>query len=171
MLERHALRHLERYPSSRANLRRVLARRAEVCCDHHGDDCGAADASIEAVLERLTELGLLDDRRYAAAQARRMRARGASRRRIEVSLHERGVPSDIALDVLGDEGEGSDADRVAAGIYARRRRLGPHRTDPGRRAERRDRDLAALARAGFGYAVASAVVDARPGADDELPTP
>ena len=43
--------------------------------------------------------------------------------------------------------------------YARRRRLGPYRPD-GERAERRARDLAALDRQGFGYAVACRVIDA-----------
>jgi regulatory protein len=58
---------------------------------------------------------------------------------------------------------------AAAAAYARRRRLGPFRRVPEERAERRQKDLAALARRGFGYGVAKQVIDA----DDfsDLPEP
>jgi len=48
---------------------------------------------------------------------------------------------------------------AAAARLARKRRLGPWRAAEGRR-EARERDLAALARAGFSYDVALAVIDA-----------
>jgi len=44
-------------------------------------------------------------------------------------------------------------------VQARRRRLGPYRM-PEVRAERRDKDLAALARAGFDYDTARRVIEA-----------
>ena len=46
----------------------------------------------------------------------------------------------------------------AARAYAKRRRLGPYRR-PDLRAAHRDRDLAALARAGFAYGLARRVID------------
>ncbi len=49
-------------------------------------------------------------------------------------------------------------DLLAALRYARRRRLGPFCR--GDRFERREKDLAALARAGFGVAFARPVIDA-----------
>jgi regulatory protein len=48
-----------------------------------------------------------------------------------------------------------------ARAYAKRRRLGIHRR-PDTRALHRDRDLGALARAGFSYDLARRVVDADP---------
>jgi regulatory protein len=42
---------------------------------------------------------------------------------------------------------------------ARRRRLGPYRPEADREA-RREKDLAALARAGFGYDIARTVIEA-----------
>jgi regulatory protein len=167
-LERQALYHLERYPTSVENLRRVLGRRASKSCDHHGDDRDAAEAMIASVIERLMARGLLDDRAYATALARRMRARGASRRHIQVRLHEKGVSSPLAEAALDAEGDADRADLAAAHRYARRRRIGPHRLDRADRAERRERDLAALGRAGFGWATALAVIDADP---DDAPTP
>jgi regulatory protein len=128
---------------------------------------------IAAVLEKLVSRGLLDDRTYAAAQARRMRARGASGRRISVRLHEKGVPAEIARSVLDDESHArEEADLAAARTYARRRRLGPHRLDPAEREARRQRDLATLARAGFGHSTAVEVIDASPeDARVDAPTP
>ena len=61
-----------------------------------------------------------------------------------------------ALDAL--DTADPDAEFTAACRHAQRRRLGPWRRDD--RAARRDRDLAAMARAGFGYRMASRVVDA-----------
>ena len=60
---------------------------------------------------------------------------------------------------------------AAAAALARRRRLGPFRR-PGEREERRDKDLAALARVGFSYAVARRVIEAPSPedlADDGIP--
>ena len=54
----------------------------------------------------------------------------------------------------------------AAARYARRRRLGPFRAAP-EREERRQRDLAALARAGFAYDVARRVIEAETPGDVE----
>ena len=64
---------------------------------------------------------------------------------------------DGALAELVEEVDG-DTDIAAARAYARRRRLGPWRLSEVR-AEHRDKDLAALGRAGFAWEVARAVVD------------
>ncbi len=160
-----ALHHLERFPTSCAGLRRVLERRAE----RSRAALGRGDASehsewIEAAIARLGELGLLDDRAFATALVRRLRARGSSRRLIEARLADKGVTEEIRREVLdaGDGAEGGSgeaAELAAAAAYVRRRRLGPHRLDPELRTARRDRDLAALARAGFSYAIAQKTLD------------
>ena len=53
----------------------------------------------------------------------------------------------------------TDPELAAAATYARRRRLGPW-GPAAMRAERQAKDLAALGRAGFGYAAARKVVEA-----------
>jgi len=53
---------------------------------------------------------------------------------------------------------GTDPNLAAAAAYARRRRLGPFRR-PDQRDEKRDKDLAALARQGFGYDTATRIID------------
>ena len=72
-----------------------------------------------------------------------------------------------ALAVLRDQT--ADPDLAAAIAYARRRRIGPYRTR-GDREERRERDLAALARQGFGYDIARRVIDAHDPEDLEEET-
>lgn len=159
-LHKAALHYLERYASSSANLRRVLQRRVERSARLHGTDRTEAAAWVDAIIERLTTLGLLDDRRYAEGRAASLHRRGASLRKIAGMLHQKGVASDQIDDALRALRDATPApDLVAAVRLARRRRLGPWR-EPASRAERRDRDLAALARAGFSYDLASRIVDA-----------
>ena len=90
--------------------------------------------------------------------ARRLRERGSSGRLITARLAAKGLSFDRVRNILEDE-DSTDADQQAARIFIRRRRLGPYRPDPEVRADRRQRDLAALARAGFSYSVASAALD------------
>jgi len=63
---------------------------------------------------------------------------------------------DSAIRALEDEFE--DAEFIAAAALARRRRLGPYRNDEVRK-ELYEKDLAALARAGFSYDIAKQVVE------------
>jgi regulatory protein len=51
------------------------------------------------------------------------------------------------------------SEAAAARIWARKKRLGPFRADPDARKLNRQRDLAALARAGFSFAIARALID------------
>lgn len=159
-LHRAALHYLERYSSSSENLRRVLQRRTERSARLHGTDRDEANEWIDAIVERLTAAGLLDDRAYAENRAASLQRRGASRRKIAGMLRQKGVDTDAiaaALDSLERDIPSPDLD--AAIRLARRRRLGPWRTSEARE-ERRERDLAALARAGFSYALAVRVIDA-----------
>lgn len=158
-IESWATRHLERYASSAANLRRVLLRRVRRIERKQDERFPDAPAWIEAAVGRMIERGYLDDFRYARAIVERMRTRGASTRRIEHYLAQQGVPGEIGRAVVR-QGEESDAERKAAFRYARRRRLGPYRLDPDPGTECRQRDLATLGRAGFAYDIARQVIDA-----------
>ena len=91
-------------------------------------------------------MGLIDDRAWAEAQAGGLRRRGASARAVAARLSSKGAPRAEIERLLA--GEDDAAEREAARALARRRRLGPWR-GPAERAARRQKDLAALARAGF----------------------
>lgn len=159
-LEKVALAHIDRYATSAANLRLVLMRRVERSVRLHDTDRSEAGEWVDAIITKLLERQLLSDTAYAQGRANSLHRSGASRRKIAGMLQQKGVGrTDIeaALEIL--EAEYANRELTAAYNYARRRRLGPYRL-PEARAARRDRDLAALARAGFGYDIARRVGDA-----------
>ncbi len=159
-LENAALHYLQRFASSTENFRRVMMRRVERSARIHDTDQAEGAAMIEDLIRRFSGAGLLDDSVYAAGKALSLFRRGAPPRAIRAKLKSKGVDDgaiDAALAALTDEA--AEPEFAAACVFARRRRLGPYRVKPGRE-ERREKDLAALARAGFGYGVALSVVDA-----------
>jgi regulatory protein len=143
-LENAALYYLERYAASVEGLRRVLARRVEKAAREERCDREEASAWVAEIVERFARSGL-----------------GDSAKRIQAELREKGVDASIITGALAEE-DGDDASAAeleAAWRLARRRRLGPYRAAD-QRADARNRDLAALGRAGFGFSTAKAVVDA-----------
>lgn len=161
-LRRAALRYLERYAAPAAQLRRVLARKVAVSCRHHGEEPAAYDAMLDDVVARCVGSGLVDDRRFAEARAASLRRRGSSARLVSAKLAAKGVGRELAGEVSAT---GLEEEVAAARILARRKRLGPW--SRGERAASRDKDLAAMARAGFSYAVARAVIDGA-GPEEEI---
>ena len=163
VLEKSALFYLERYAASSGQLRRVLLRRVKRA-EMLGVEAAEAEAArehIEALIARFLASGLLDDRRFAEAQAQSLQRRGTSRRRIRERLAAKGVERDFVDDALGAmEPEGETSEIAAACVLARRRRLGPYRP-AGARKEFRQKDLATLARAGFSLDIARKVLAAR----------
>lgn len=159
-LERAALHYLERYASSVEGLRRVLMRRVDKAAREDRGDPAEASSWVEEILARFAAAGLVDDRSFAEGRAASLRRRGESARRIALKLREKGIDGDLIETVLEEEDgpDGDAAEFAAACRFARRRRLGPLR-DPLERPDRRDRDMAALARAGFSLDVARRVLD------------
>lgn len=156
-LERAAMTYLERYASSAENLRRVLKRKVDKRCRLRGEDPSGFQEAIDTVVAKCLRSGLIDDTRYAEARVATLRRRGGSARAIQAKLAAKGLDREtIAAALEGEEGDEMDAARA----YARRRKLGPYR--PGESAPYREKDLAALARAGFRFDVARQVVDGEP---------
>lgn len=155
-LTRSAVHYLERYSSSQNNLRKVLERRILKACRHHGLDPADFSGMIDKVLKKFIDSGLVNDRTYAETKTASLRRRGGSRRKIEAQLAQKGVDRDTIRSVLDD---GAGTEEEAAGAYARRRRLGPFR-NAADRAARREKDLAAMCRAGFSFDIAVRVIDA-----------
>src|SRR5579883_2983099 len=147
--ERAALAYLERFASSAANLERVLKRRlrrAGLAADDPAQR--AALAVIAELVERYRRAGLLDDRAYAEAQSASLSRRGLGRRRIRERLAAKGVAAEDIEGALAElAADPAESELAAAVRLARRKRLGPFRAAAERR-ERRDKDLAALGRAG-----------------------
>jgi regulatory protein len=132
-----ALRLLERTRRTRSDLARRLG------------DRGYAASTIEQVLDRLAEVGLVNDVEYARAfLAGRRNRRAAGRRRLEMELRGKGVSAeDIAAGSARLDEEQGAFDEVAAArqvVLQAERRV--HGLEPW---ERRRRLYALLARRGF----------------------
>ena len=111
-------------------------------------------------------LGYLNDEGFAQSQARSHRRQGRSQLGIRQRLRQHRLEDDVidaALDVADEHTANSEL--LAACRFARRRRIGPfyHRRndDDDRDAimQRRQRQLGAMARAGFAMAISSKVFD------------
>jgi len=176
--------------SSAQMLRQVLERRLMRRLRTLDPDAGAEERQavlplIEAEIERLQAAGVIKDGRYAEMKARSALSSGRGSRRILRDLGQKGVAGPAAQEALlgaarevagvFDEGaEPSDilraAEVEAAEVFARKRRLGPHRAGPlsedwSERSKALRREAAAMARAGFGVDTIRRVLDRVPEED------
>ena len=150
--------YVDRYGGTEANLRRWLGRRLSVAAEHHPTDPDDLKRWLDAALDRLRELGFVDDARWAESRAKTLRRRGASTAAVRSALRAKGVAAEVVDETLdADETPAPDLD--AARTFARRHRIGPWRKAPVDTDGRR-RELARLARKGFTYDIARQVVDA-----------
>ncbi len=157
-----ALRYLQRYTPTTSAFRRVMQRKIRASLEHHGGDAHEHAAWLDELVARLTDAGALDDDRWARSWADELHRRGTPRRAIRAKLRQKGVDGaviELAIAAIEDALEGEDPDLLAARTYARRRRLGPYRRDAEGRRERRDKDLAAMGRAGFPWGLARRIID------------
>lgn len=133
----------------------------------HDLDSEEASGWVDRLVEQLAASGLVDDRLYAEGRMRALFRRGVSPKGISQRLQHKGVDSDLVEQVLSElYMDSADPNLEAAIKLARRRRLGPYR-QPEKREERRDKDLAAVARAGFDYQTARKVIYAETVSDLE----
>lgn len=163
-LEKAALFYLERYSSSAGNLRRVLDRKISNSIREHGVPTKEEAAGwVADLIAKLQRNRLLDDRAYAETKVRRLYAEGKALSRIRQTLAAKGVGKedvDAALERLEAEADAPVSDLPAAAAFARKRKLGPYRTDPEQRRDMRAKDLGALARRGFSQAIAMKILSA-----------
>jgi len=160
-LENAALHYLKRYAATGAQLKRVLSRRVNRSLQFHGGDRAEALGWMEELVARLIRNGLLDDKAYAGTKAHALRASGRSARVITQKLRMKGVAADVVAQKLA-EATAELSEEEAARIWARKKRLGPFRVQAASRKENRQRDLAAMARAGFSFQTAKKTIDADP---------
>lgn len=158
-LERAAFHYLGRYSSSVKNLRRILERKAikrleedeKLSADHY--------SWIDAVIVKCENYGYVNDSVYAKSKVRSMHSSGKSKRGIIAALMAKGVSRsdiDAAIDGLDIE-DGNDPDLYAAQKYARKRRFGPYNLKEVD-ADKRRKEAASMARAGFSYDIIKQVL-------------
>lgn len=145
-----ALGYASRYATTAAKLKHYLQRKIR--------ERGWAtedEPQVDALIARFVELGYIDDGAFAEARQRDLLRRGYGARRVAQALHHAGVDSEHV-----DLPPPSDSEtRAAALAFARRRRLGPFGAEPPD-PKSREKQLAALVRAGHDFEAARAMVDA-----------
>jgi len=148
------LRQLAMAPRSRAELLAKLEQR----------DCPAEVAA--AVLDRMTEVGLIDDQAYAQMLVRSQQAgRGLARRALARELHKKGIEDHLALEALAAISDEDERDRARALVDKKLRAM------HGLGIQVQTRRLAGmLARKGYTSSVTYAVIrDAIADAPEHLP--
>jgi regulatory protein len=131
-------------------------------------DSSEVEPWIAELIERYLGSGVLNDTRFATNLASQLGARGKSARAIAQKLSVRGVTADVTEQLLATRRtEQPGAELEAARAYARKRRLGPHRSADTREAYRH-KDLASLARQGFSFDIAKQALAPVASGDDEF---
>ena len=136
------LRALTGAPKTRQQLADLLAQR------------GVPDDAAEAVLDRFTEVGLIDDAAFARAWVNsRQSGRGLARRALSAELRAKGVEPEVAAEAVLAVGD--DDERETARRLVERKLVGVRRLD---RVTATRRLMGMLARKGYNGGLAAAVI-------------
>lgn len=153
-LDELALNYVGRFATSRSKLVAYLGRKLR----ERGWD-GESPPELEAVADRLCQLGYVDDAAFAVSKARSLTGRGYGARRVGQALQAAGISEEDG----GEARDLADAERVEAAVrLARRRRFGPFASEAGD-PRTREKAIAAMIRAGHGFALSRAIVEMTPG--------
>jgi regulatory protein len=152
-----ALAYVARFSTTAARLERYLRRKVR----ERGWD-GEGEPPVAGLVERYVALGYVDDEGFARARAGGLLRRGYGARRVNQALGEAGIAEELRQRVAPDEA----AVRHALLALARKRRFGPFGVQPLDR-PLREKQLAAMLRAGHSLDMARQVVDAASVAEAE----
>lgn len=145
---------------------RVLERKVHKLLMIGADIPDEAQAWIEITANHCVKVGLINDRSFALTKARSMARKGRSSRRIKEALFEKGVGEKDIKAVLNElEQYENNNDWKAAGIHAKKKRLGPYRPadlpmDWDAKEKKLKREIGNFARAGFSLDISLKIVKA-----------
>lgn len=154
-LEELALAYVARFSTTQAKLEQYLKRKLR----ERGWD-GEEEPPVAALAARYVALGYIDDAAYAKAKSGSLTRRGYGPRRVREALGAAGV----AESVREQAGPGEAEARRAALAMARKRRFGPFAREPldlTADPARREKQIAAMLRAGHALDSAREMVNAR----------
>jgi len=152
-LDELALAYVARFAASAAKLESYLKRKLR-----ERGWAGEGEPAVAELVARFVQAGYIDDAAFARARAGTLRRRGLGERRVDQALGAAGIGAGLREEVRAGEG----AQRRAAVRFAERRRLGPFGVARYAELDRaaREKQLAALLRAGHRLDHARAVVEA-----------
>lgn len=138
-LEERAFAYVARYACSEQRLRRYMERTLRRSSKMLPEDLALC---IGPIIEKLRQIGALDDSAFANARAQSLARRGAGKSGIAARLAADGIDRARIAESL------ADVDAIGAAVrFMQRRRFGPYRLKAADDATAR-RELAAMARAG-----------------------
>ncbi len=154
-----AVFYLSRYASSSENLRSILEKKV-LKAKQQGQDISLEEASpwIDDILMKMVQLGYLDDDRYSASKVRTLLESGKSSRFIQMKLRQKGLSEEQITEAFAEYEEengvaADETDLKNAVRLVRKKRIGFLRPQE-ERASFYQKDMAALARAGFSFETA-----------------
>jgi regulatory protein len=122
-----------------------------------------ADPGLDALVIEFADLGYVDDAGFATGRTASLLRRGFGPARVRMSLREAGIAADDVASLTDID----EAQAMAAALaFAKRKRLGRFATEPPDPAKRQ-KALAAMIRAGHGFALAQKILSL-PNGDDAI---
>lgn len=159
-LQEMALAYVARYATSSVKLERYLLRKLR---EHGWADGEDTSPDIAGLVRRYVDLGYIDDEAFARAKSGSLMRRGYGKRRVNEALGHDGISSDIREDIAPGEAQ----QRHAVLAMARKRRFGPFALEAPER-DKREKQIAALLRAGHTLDSVRKIMDAASPEDAEL---
>ncbi len=148
-LENITLYYLERYSSSRANLRKVLKRRIAKDVLKGAENPSESVEWIEKIIQRMVDLGYVNDELYKESLINKLKNQGKSTKQIKLKLLEKGLQTDFVTN--------EDEEYEQALIFIRKKKLGHYRKDKYK--EYIKKDMQKMALAGFSYSVIKRILE------------
>lgn len=156
-LEELALAYVARFATTQAKLRLYLQRKVKER-GWDGGEGGEGGPALDTLVAHYVQQGYVNDAAWAKMKAGSLLRRGYGARRVGEALGQAGVSEDLRA----GERPGAAEQRRAALVLARRRRFGPfavQRGDSGPDPRARDKQLAAMLRAGHPLDIARRIVE------------
>ena len=162
-LQELALAYVARFATTSAKLESYLSRKIRE--RGWNDDDGELSESrpdLGEISARFVELGYIDDEAYARSRSGGLLRRGFGPRRVSQDLYAAGIDEHIRSDLA----PGEAAIRAAALAMARKRRFGPFAVsdqihDEKQKQDRKQKQIAAMLRAGHSFDTVRAIMDAQ----------
>ena len=146
-----ALHYAARFATTRAKLVAYLDRKIKM-----RGWAGEIPPDTGALADEFADSGYVDDAAFAKSRAESMARRGYGARRIAAALHQAGIEPELRGATLDAAAEHADAAAIA---LARRRRFGPF-GDAADDPAIRQKQIAAMIRAGHSFDIARRIVHA-----------
>ncbi len=167
-LQELALAYVARFATTSSKLESYLSRKIRERGWNDGEDGEALYGAEEEgrarsgnlpdlaeISARFVDLGYIDDEAYARSRSGGLLRRGFGPRRVSQDLYAAGIDEQIRSDLA----PGEAAIRTAALAMARKRRFGPFATEEPDR-DQKQKQIAAMLRAGHGFDTVRAIMDA-----------